>query len=249
MVAVWRCTAILLCICLLCGFRMQPKKDRYFYESRGDIVWEVPLHEKKIALTFDDGPYPKTTNEILDLLKQYNAKATFFVVGHRVKEFPDTIKREIAEGHEVANHTYNHVFLTKGTTASTIQKEIMQTEDSLVELTGKRPHLFRPPGGFYNERMIQISHKLGYTTVLWSWHQDTDDWRSPGVNHIVRKVLKNARNGDIVLLHDYIPGNGHTVQALRVILPELTKRGYKLVTVTELMEDKTNEMMRTDKAG
>ncbi|RAP74889.1 polysaccharide deacetylase family protein [Paenibacillus montanisoli] len=232
---------------MLCGFRM-PKKDRYYYENRGDVVWEVPLSENELALTFDDGPYPKMTNEILDLLKQYNAKATFFVLGYRVKQYPEMIKREIEEGHEVANHTYSHPFFTKGTSPSIIQKEIMQTEDSLVKLTGKKPHLFRPPGGFYNEQTIQIAHKLGYTTVLWSWHQDTGDWRRPGVNRIAQKVLNNARNGDIVLLHDYIPGSGQTVQALRIILPELTKRGFKLVTVTELMEDKTGDMLRIQEA-
>ncbi|SFT21814.1 polysaccharide deacetylase family protein [Paenibacillus sp. BC26] len=239
MVVVWRCWAVLLCICMLCGFQL-PKKDRYFYESRGDIIWEVPLNEKKIALTFDDGPYPEMTNDILDLLKLYNAKATFFVLGYRVKQFPELIKREIAEGHEVANHTYSHAFLTKGTALATIQNEIKQTEDSLIELTGKKPHLFRPPGGFYSDQTIQVARKLGYTTVLWSWHQDTADWRSPGVNYIVRKVLKNARNGDIVLLHDYIPGSIHTVKALRIILPELARRGFTFVTVSELIEEKTN---------
>ncbi|QHT59019.1 polysaccharide deacetylase family protein [Paenibacillus lycopersici] len=238
-----RLLAVTLCAAMLSGFQAPPRKDRQFYESRGDIIWELPLDRKELALTFDDGPDPETTNQILDLLKQYHAKATFFVIGYRVREYPDIIKREIAEGHEVANHTFNHVFFTKGIKPDTIQREIERTDRALVELTGKKPFLFRPPGGYYSDVMIDIARKLGYTTILWSWHQDTEDWRSPGVRHIVNKVLKNARNGDIVLLHDYISGSTHTVKALQVILPELQRRGYRLVTVSELIQDKTGELL------
>ncbi|MFC5652695.1 polysaccharide deacetylase family protein [Paenibacillus solisilvae] len=233
---------------IVCAFAApSEKKDRYFYEKRGEIVWEVPLEDKKIALTFDDGPYPETTNPILDLLKQYHAKATFFVVGNRVELYPETIKREIAEGHELANHTYNHLYFRAAMNPLTIQSEILKTEQSIQQITGKKPLLFRPPGGFYNEQMLGISKKLGYTTVLWSWHQDTNDWRSPGVDRIVKKVLNNARNGDIVLLHDYIPGSTQTVRALKIILPELEKRGFEFVTVTELIHYKNEEIIRTHK--
>ncbi|MBO7747990.1 polysaccharide deacetylase family protein [Paenibacillus sp. MWE-103] len=244
-----RLLAVALCLTVLCGFGI-PRKDRYFYESRGDIIWELPLERKELALTFDDGPEPRTTNQILDLLKQYHAKATFFVIGYRVEKYPDIVKREIAEGHEVANHTFNHVFFTKGVASETIQREIARTDRSLKQLTGKKPFLFRPPGGYYNDKSIDIARKLGYTTVLWSWHQDTEDWRSPGVRHIANKVLKNARNGDIVLLHDYVSGASiHTVKALQVILPELERRGFKLVTVSELIRDKTGELLPVSKSS
>ncbi|WP_125666508.1 polysaccharide deacetylase family protein [Paenibacillus baekrokdamisoli] len=241
-----RCLFVTLCFFVFCGFE-HPKKDRYFYEKRGEIVWEVPLEEKKIALTFDDGPYPETTNQILDLLKQYHAKATFFVIGNRVNRFPETIKREVEEGHELANHTFNHVYFKAKMDPLTIQNEILKTEQSIVQLTGKKPALFRPPGGFYSEQLLQIAKKMGYTTVLWSWHQDTNDWRSPGVNRIVKKVLNNARNGDIVLLHDYTPGSTQTVRALKIILPELERRGFQIVTVSELINFKTQEIIRTHK--
>ncbi|WP_424766320.1 polysaccharide deacetylase family protein [Paenibacillus sp. sgz302251] len=229
----------LLCVVIFSGFQYPvTKRDRFFYEKRGEIVWEVPLKAKKIALTFDDGPYPKTTDPILDLLKQYNAKATFFVLGYRAERYPEIIKREIFEGHEVANHTFNHVYFNRKVNSSTIKDEISRTEQSLIRLTGKKPLLFRPPGGFYNDQSIQIAKKLGYTTVLWSWHQDTSDWRKPGVDHIVKKVLNNARNGDIVLLHDYIQGSQDTVEALKIILPELVNRGYQIVTVSDLINNK-----------
>ncbi|NIK69156.1 MULTISPECIES: polysaccharide deacetylase family protein [unclassified Paenibacillus] len=223
---------------LLCGFSAPvATKDRAYYEKRGEIIWEVPGENKRIALTFDDGPYPDTTEPILDLLKEYHAKATFFVVGNRVESFPETIKREIAEGHEVANHTFNHYFLQKKT-YQTVQNEIMKTEQALEKVTGKKPSLFRPPGGFYNDQMLAIAKKNGYTTVLWSWHQDTNDWRSPGVQRIVNKVLNNARNGDIILLHDYVPRSVQTVEALKIILPELQRRGYEMVTVSDLINNR-----------
>ncbi|WP_336775956.1 polysaccharide deacetylase family protein [Paenibacillus sp. MMO-58] len=223
---------------LLCGFSAPvATKDRAYYEKRGEIIWEVPGENKRIALTFDDGPYPKTTEPILDLLKEYHAKATFFVVGNRVESFPETIKREIAEGHEVANHTFNHYFLQKKN-YTTVQNEIMKTEQALEKVTGKKPLLFRPPGGFYNDQMLAIAKKNGYTTVLWSWHQDTNDWRSPGVQKIVNKVLNNARNGDIILLHDYVPRSVQTVEALKIILPELQRRGYEMVTVSDLINNR-----------
>jgi Predicted xylanase/chitin deacetylase len=223
---------------MLCGFSApEATKNRAYYESRGEIIWEVPGESKRIALTFDDGPYPETTEPILDLLKEYHAKATFFVVGTRVERFPETIKREVAEGHEVANHTFNHYFLQKKTTEM-VQNEIVRTEEALEQVTGKKPLLFRPPGGFYNEQMIAIAKKYGYTTVLWSWHQDTNDWRSPGVQKIVNKVLNNTRNGDIILLHDYVPRSMQTVEALKLILPELQKRGYEMVTVSDLIHNR-----------
>lgn len=227
--------ALASCIMLLVGFQAPvEKKNRDYYEQRGEIVWEVPSEEKKIALTFDDGPYPNLTEPILDLLKQYEAKATFFVVGSRVELYPDTIKRELAEGHEVANHTFNHVYFQSNNSAG-VQMEIERTEQALEHLTGKKPILFRPPGGFYNEQLVQIARNHGYTVVLWSWHQDSKDWRSPGVNKIVKNVLDNARNGDIILLHDYVLRSKQTVEALKIILPELQKRGYQMVTVSELI--------------
>ncbi|WP_223285197.1 polysaccharide deacetylase family protein [Paenibacillus sp. PL91] len=235
-----RSLLLLFVTVFMLGFTVPEKKDRYFYEKRGEIVWEVPTEDKKIALTFDDGPYPDTTDKILDLLKKYDAKATFFVLGNKVERYPETIKREIAEGHEVANHTFNHVYFMRSISDETIRDEIVKTEKALETLTGKKPLLFRPPGGYYNEHSIQIAKTLGYTTIMWSWHQDTNDWKSPGVNRIVNKVLDNARNGDIVLLHDYIPGSTQTVRALETILRELDHRGFEFVTVTELMRGMTS---------
>nr|WP_235782028.1 polysaccharide deacetylase family protein [Paenibacillus senegalensis] len=213
----------------------QESKDRSYYEARGEIIWEVPTEQKVIALTFDDGPNPQTTGEILDLLNQYGAKATFFVVGYRAEMYPEIILREAKEGHELANHTYSHPYFKKTTPPSVIEAEIKRTDEILRKITGDRPALFRPPGGFYNESLVSESKKSGYLTVLWSWHQDTNDWKSPGVKRIVNKVVNNAQNGDIVLFHDHVNGSRQTVEALKEILPILHERGFRFVTVSELL--------------
>jgi polysaccharide deacetylase family sporulation protein PdaB len=210
-------------------------KNRYYYEKRGDIVWEVPIDEKVIALTFDDGPDPEDTPAILDLLKQFEVKATFFVIGKKVNWYPELVKREVLEGHEIANHTYNHIYINKQMTEDSIHKEILKAEQTILSTTGKKPKLFRPPGGFYSENVIHVLHKSGYQLIMWSWHQDSRDWNRPGVNKIVRSVLEKTQNGDIVLLHDYVEGKTQTIDALKQILPKLKERGYRFVTVSELL--------------
>ncbi|GFN31608.1 polysaccharide deacetylase family sporulation protein PdaB [Paenibacillus curdlanolyticus] len=188
------------------------KKDRYYYESRGEVVWEVKTDQPLIALTFDDGPDPAQTNEILDLLKQYEARCTFFVVGKRVEAFPRTALRIVQEGHEIANHTYNHTYFLNSS-ASQIQSELERTEEAIRKATGKHSVLFRPPGGMFNERLVTMANEMGLKPILWSWHQDTRDWVRPGVWQITSRVLRNAHNGDIVLFHDHVDGKTQTVSA------------------------------------
>jgi len=234
-----------VCIFVTTGFEARPyKHDRSYYESRGEVVWEVPTDEKLIALTFDDGPHPRTTPLILDLLKTYEAKATFFVVGNRIEKYKAMVKRQADEGHEVANHTYNHIFFDKQFRLDTIVDEIVKTKNKIYEVTGQTCKWFRPPGGFINDTVVKVAKEHGYTVVLWSWHQDTNDWRSPGVSKIADKVLNNARNGDIVLLHDNVKGSMQTVEALKIVLPELKARGFRIVTVSELMEHKKARAVR-----
>ncbi|KQL46147.1 chitooligosaccharide deacetylase [Brevibacillus choshinensis] len=210
------------------------QRDRDYYETRGEIVWEVPTNTKVMALTFDDGPDPQYTAQIAELLKQYNAKATFFVVGSRVKSFPEVARQLAKEQHELANHTYSHPDVRRISNAR-LQTEMEKTQEIIYESTGIRPQLFRPPGGYYSDSVVNVAKREGFLVVMWSWHQDTRDWSDPGVRRIVNKVLNNARNGDIVLFHDYGGNRSQTVKALREILPELQKRGYQFVTVSEMM--------------
>lgn len=211
-------------------------KDRYYYEQRGDMIWEVPTRQKVIALTFDDGPDPEETLPILDVLHEYHAKCTFFAIGKKIAAYPDVAKRVIEEGHELANHTYNHVYFKKPISEQLIQKELELTETEILKISGRHSSLFRPPGGMYDETLVEVSNHMGLKPVLWSWHQDTRDWNRPGVWNIYSKVLRNARNGDIVLFHDHVHGQSQTEEALKIILPELEKRGFRFVTVSELIE-------------
>lgn len=212
-----------------------PAKSREYYEKRGDIVWEVPTKEKVIALTFDDGPDEAETPRLLDLLKQYDVRATFFIVGKRAAAYPDIVKREVKEGHEIANHTYNHRYFNGKMTMSSFSSELAKAHDEILKATGTETHYFRPPGGYYNERMVELAKKQDYLIIMWSWDQDTQDWRRPGVQKIVNKVLNNASGGEIVLFHDYVMGETQTIAALKQILPELKQRGFTFVTVSELI--------------
>lgn len=209
------------------------KKSRYF-ESLG-VVWDVPVSQKVIALTFDDDPNPKFAPEILHSLKQNHAKATFFVLGEQVESYPKLVQREIMEGHEVANHTYSHPKIWR-LSANQIKKEIMRTQQVIVSATGKKTsYLFRPIGGYIDDKMVNVAKKQGYRVILWSWHQDSS---KPGVSKIVNKVVNNARNSDVVLFHDHGGDRSQTVKALKQILPKLRKKGFGFVTVSELLEMK-----------
>lgn len=201
-----------------------------------NIVRNGDENQKIIALTFDDGPHPRFTPQILDLLKEYDAKGTFFVLGKHVKLYPEVVERIKSEGHEVGNHTFTHIDVSKSSYWK-IKKEFEDTQNVIYNVTGSKPNIFRPPFGFINNAALHIVQESGSRIILWSPNQDPNDWRSPGEDYIVKHVLSNIGNGNIILLHDYIPEkDSHTVKALKRILPELTKEGYRFVTINELIE-------------
>lgn len=185
----------------------------------------------QIALTFDDGPSEKYTGRILDLLKKYNVRATFFLVGTNVCMAPDIVKRESREGHELGNHTFTHPHM-KTQTRPSLEYELNLTSDVIYRACGKHPTLFRPPEGILSDAVLSASDSLGYRRVLWTI--DTMDWAHRSADEIVKNVLKNAGNGSIILMHDYIVGESHTEDALEIIIPELLARGFEFVTVSEL---------------
>ena len=194
-------------------------------------ISNVPTSQKVVALTFDDGPLNITTPEILGILKEKNVKATFFVVGERVKRFPMLVRQEIEDGHEVGAHTYSHPNLTK-LRSNQLEEELDKTEKEILTIAPK-PTLFRPPGGSYNDTIIKLTRDKGYLTILWSI--DTKDWRSPPVGDIVNSVLKNIKPGSIILLHDgKYPSC--TPEAVEFIIDSLRSLGYEFVTVSELLQ-------------
>lgn len=213
--------------------RTVAERGRKYYEDAGFIIWDIQTEEKVIALTFDDGPHPQYTAQVLDLLAQYEAKGTFFLVGQQAEKSPHLVRRMAEEGHEIANHTYTHPF-TKA--VPTILKEIDQTNDTLYSIIGYAPKLFRPVEGYYTDQLVDEVVAAGYKIVMWSWHQDTEDWKNPGVNKIVSKVLDGAEAGNVVLFHDGGGNREQTVQALEKVLPQLQKQGYRFITISDMLE-------------
>jgi len=184
---------------------------------------------KRIALTFDDGPHPAFTSQILSVLRKYQAKATFFMVGMQVHSFPELARDISADGHELANHTYTHPNL-EGLGPIGVQQELLRTRVAIREVTGKDTVFFRPPGGRYNGEVRKAIASLGYRTVLWSSNILSPKTDSPRL--IANAMLREIDDGGIVLLHN---GRDYTTDVLPVLLPELKKRGYRFVTISELL--------------
>ncbi len=225
-------TAILTVLLLLLGITIRADEgvtEKSVYSSHEN-------ESKKIAITFDDGPHPRYTPEILDILGQYGVHATFFLIGDNVKNYPEFLSRIQKDGHEIGNHTYLHENLQK-TTAAEMKHQILKAEQLILELTDQRPKLLRPPGGLYNQQVCDTAAALDYKVILWTI--DTMDWAHTPVEQIVQKVEENIKSGDIILCHDFIGGaQSPTPDALRQILPDLLKEGYEFVTVSELIYSK-----------
>ncbi len=197
----------------------------------------VTSGQKVIALTFDDGPWQTTTPEILDILKQNQIKATFFWVGQALQANPDIAKRVVAEGHAIGNHTWHHWYRRMDET--TAKSEIERTSDLIYKTTGVKTQLFRPPGGVLNNGLAAYAKSQKYAVVMWSLTSaDTDPRAKPEV--FVKNVVKGAKSGYIVLMHDGGGDRRRTVQALPQIISGLKQQGYKFVTVPELLEMKPN---------
>ena len=184
---------------------------------------------REIALTFDDGPHPDFTPKLLKILAKYKAKATFFVVGMKAEQTPELVTAEVAGGHSIANHTYHHVNLAK-IPLRLVDAEITACGDVIRKITNQECHLFRPPGGDYNRPIAETANALGYTLVLWT--DDPGDYASPGTNVIENRTLAKVSNGGIILIHD---GVQQTVDMLPQLLETLQARGFKFVTVDEMM--------------
>lgn len=187
---------------------------------------------KWIALTFDDGPHLGYTERILKILDQYDVPATFFLVGQMAERHPDLVRAEAVGGHSIANHTYHHLSLPK-IPRDSVATEIKACGEVLHSITGKAPHLFRPPGGEYNDQVAEASEALGYRMILWT--DDPADYASPGADVILKRTLDHVENGGIILLHD---GIDQTIQVLPKILSYLKSHGYECVTIDEMLERK-----------
>ena len=187
----------------------------------------------RVALTFDDGPHPRYTPLVLDILKEYGIRATFFCVGTNVETYPAIVKRAADEGHEIANHTYNHYHVAKLSDMA-LYEDIAACGDAIARITGSQPRLFRPPEGVCSEAVKSYCASEGMAIVMWS--VDTRDWAHTPVPDICRNIRKNVKNGSIILMHDFIGKNSPTPAALRRVIPMLLELGYEFVTVSQLLE-------------
>lgn len=183
-----------------------------------------------VALTFDDGPHPELTPKLLDLLRAEGVRATFYVIGRNVDSYPDIARRIVAEGHEIANHSWSHPALTS-LGAAKLNQELRSTSDIIERTTGRRPTNMRPPYGAINERVRQtILRDHGLDVVMWS--VDPLDWKRPGAGVVARRLVEGAAPGGILLAHDIHPG---TIEAMPETIAGLKAKGLGFVTVSQLL--------------
>lgn len=190
---------------------------------------EIDPEKPMVALTFDDGPYDKSTKSILDTLKENNGVATFFILGNRVSSNQLLLKRMIDEGNEIGNHSYNHKQLTT-LSDEELHHQIEKTQNIIKEIVGVTPKFMRPTYGSHNERLREM---VGLPLILWS--VDTRDWDSRDAKMISDHVFQTVKDGSVVLMHDIY---NSTADAVKIIVPELVRQGYQLVTISELYEYK-----------
>ena len=188
--------------------------------------------KKLIALTFDDGPHGEYTVQLLDVLKETHTPATFFLVGKQVDKYPGLVQLEVMQGHQLGNHTYDHVDLTQ-IPPELIGFELDECDKAIKRAVGVSPRFFRPPGGDYDLNVIREATRRSYVTSLWT--DDPGDYAKPGADVVLQRTLDRLENGAIILLHDGIP---ETVSILPALIAESRKRGYEFVTISELAKQR-----------
>lgn len=202
----------------------------------GRTINSLPTTEKIVALTFDDGPYPPYTNELLAVLQKENVVATFFLVGKNAERFPELVQKINAEQHIIGVHSYSHRDLLKLSRAE-IQQELVQSKEVIQNIIGKKVTLMRTPHGFRDFAVTKALQKENLTLV--NWNIISKDWLNPGVDEIVTRTVKNIKSGAIILLHDGDAPYGkssreQTVQATEKIIQILKKDGYRFVGLDSL---------------
>lgn len=198
-------------------------------QGRKIPIYSVLTDEKKLAISFDAAWGNEHTGPILDILDEYGIKTTFFLVDFWAKKYPEDVKEIHLRGHEVENHSTTHPDMT-GLSPSQIRTELDTVADTIEELTGVRPDLFRPPFGAYNNALIEEAEAAGYKVIQWS--VDSLDWKDISADEIVKRVLDKAESGSIVLFHNNAE---HVREYIPLILEGLLNEGYKVVPVGELI--------------
>ena len=210
------------------------RKDIVRLQEQGSLLYRGNTQLPEIALTFDDGPDPSYTPQVLDILQHYGVKATFFCVGCRVAANPNLVIQEYEAGHVIGNHTYTHPNLAL-LSASDILAQLNQTSDAIQEVLGIRPIVFRPPYGALSPNVLRQAGRLGIRIVMWS--DRSEDWAAPGVKFIIKRAV-NSDNGTIILLHDGgEEDRSQTLAALPGIIEGLQSQGFHFVTIQHMIDN------------
>jgi peptidoglycan-N-acetylglucosamine deacetylase len=194
--------------------------------------------DKIIALTFDDGPWPKYTEQILDILKANKVKGTFFVIGRNMKNLPEVGKRIVTDGHTIANHTWHHWY--HRLSPKVAANEIDATEEIIYKTTGVRTNIFRPPGGVLGNGPAAYARKKNYSVIMWS--ADSNDYKRPAVHRLLSNVMRFSKPGGIVLMHDGGGTRDSTVKALPEMIKKFKNQGYRFVTIPEMLESEDKQL-------
>jgi peptidoglycan/xylan/chitin deacetylase (PgdA/CDA1 family) len=214
----------------------KPQADQPEPQSGYEVLKRGNAARAEIALTFDDGPYPPFTAQILDTLRSYNVSATFFCIGQQVQQFPELVEQAHRAGHLVENHTWSHRALPTLVNEQEIAGELARCSEAIRGAAGVQPGFFRPPQGEYDEQVLSHARAFGLITTLWD--SNPCDWMQPppDADSIARHVIEHARNGSIVLLHDGGGDRSQTVAALPRIIQELMQQKYRFVTLRQLID-------------
>jgi peptidoglycan-N-acetylglucosamine deacetylase len=207
----------------------------------------VPAGEKVIALTFDDGPWPETTEKVLAALKKENVKATFYMVGQPLKSFPELGKKVLADGHVIANHTLHHWY--KQMSPLVAQREIEDTQQIIRDILKVETAYFRPPGGVLTNGLVAYAQKQGQSVNMWSVDSNDSHPKRPSPEAMLKTILAQATPGGIVLMHDGGGSHDNTARAVPQIIIKLREQGYRFVTVPELLEISSANAEKVAKAS
>lgn len=232
-------TASLYVICFLAmtafAYRIALHPDLEEWRNKGLVVSSVKTSQKAVSFTFDDGPDPVYTPQVLNVLEKYHAQATFFMVGVHVKRYPALVKDVWIRGNEIGNHGYTHQ-IKQYNNSEYARSDITRNEDLIKSITGFRPRLVRPPGGFLSRDLVNYSQEADFQIITWTWDADYKDWKANDSDFLARRIVENVRPGQIIILHDGGRNRQVMIKALKKALPELTAQGYRCVTVSELIE-------------
>lgn len=204
-----------------------------------DIIHEVPTRQKVVAFTFDDGPNPLYTPQLLDIFSKVSGRATFFMIGEMIEKHLEAAVAVHAHHHEIGNHTYSHPFLTK-ISPEQCENELLRTEKLITQITGAPPAVMRPPYLDYNDDVHAITSKFGYH-VIGALNLETRDWEMPGVDHILNVTRRHIKNGSILIFHDGYEDRSQTIEAVSILTRELSEQGFRFVTVSELLRMRDTE--------